>query len=346
MLQAKSHIFPLAAGLCLLISCSNPDSKTKTQPAGTNQRNDADILDDWYSNPEYDLALGMPASWVLVEEPLPEREHKVINLYKKAAETDQELQLNIHSDPKYSYITIWPGGIGTELPPGEYASFNRAKNVPELSFTVDSAQSKILQLDGGTAWAYFIVPENPPESWSDSGFIFAQIQISNHKTSCFDEETGEELAMKECNFMTGDRFVRKGTINEQDAAIIHRILNTISLEEVRKKEAASDMIEIENPAPGMDISSPLTIKGEAKGHWYYEGIFTIKLYDASDRLLAETTAEADGEWMTEQFVPFETTISFEASDDQRGRLVFERANPSGLPQNDQSHAVPVVFSNH
>lgn len=342
MLQAKFHVIFIVAGLCIFAGCSNPEYKTKTQQTDTS----AEILGDRYSNPEYDLALGMPASWALVEKPvpLPGRKDKVISLYKKESETQQEFPLGVHEEPNHSYITIWPGGIGTELPAGDYASFERAKNIPELSFAVDSTKSKILQLDGGTAWAYFIVPENPPESWSDYGFIFAQIQILNHETSCFDEKTGKELTMKACNFLAGDRFVRKGTINEQDAAIIQHILKAISLREIRKKKAASDLINIENPTPGMSISSPLTIKGKAKGYWYHEGGFTIKLYDASDRLLAETTAEADGEWMTEQFVPFEATITFDAPGDQRGRLIFERANPSGLPKNEQSHSVPVAFS--
>lgn len=124
-------------------------------------------------------------------------------------------------------------------------------------------------------------------------------------------------------------------------------VDTVSPRDPGRKEAAGagDMIDVESPASGTKISSPLTVKGKAKGYWYHEGMFTIKLYDtATDSLLAKTTAEADGKWMTEQFVPFEATLTFKARGNQRGRLVFERANPSGLPQNEQSYSVPVIFS--
>lgn len=333
----------IAAGCSIFLACSNPDPVTKKQPADTSRVDSVETLDDRYSNPEFNLAFRMPSSWILVEEPISQREEKAINLFKKGTGAEQDLPLGVHAEADHSYISILPGGWGTELPNSQYSSFTQAEENLGLSFGIDTAKSKILHLKDGSPWAYFIAPAEPPENWSDSGFIFAQIQTKQDTTYCIDAETGEKQPVKRCDYSQGDQYIREGERNEKDATIIHNILASFSLEEIQEKEAASEMIEIENPTQNMDISSPLTIKGEAKGYWYYEGLFTIKLYTANDSLLAETTAEADGKWMTEQFVPFETTITFETPDDQRGRLVFERANPSGLPQNEQSHTLPVIF---
>jgi hypothetical protein len=296
-----------------------------------------------YSNATYNVGLEIPKSWILVEESQLKVGDFAINIFSKGTGAEEQLPLNVHAKPQHSYITIWPKGLGTELPYSQYASFNKANGAPSLPFKADTSKSKILHLADGTPWAYFIVPQSPPSNWSTDGFIFAQIQLSNPQTICYDDQTDEQKPMKQCDFLEGDEVVRKGTLDEQDTKTIHDILGSLSLQEVQEKESPSDLVEVEKPLPNMDISSPLTVTGKAKGYWYFEGTFTIKLYDAYDNLLAETTAEAQGDWMTEQFVSFEATLTYDAPDDQRGRLVLERANPSGKAENAQSYSIPVIF---
>jgi hypothetical protein len=57
-----------------------------------------------------------------------------------------------------------------------------------------------------------------------------------------------------------------------------------------------------------------------------------------------TTAQAQGDWMTEDFVPFTATLTFPAQPaGSLGKIVLKRDNPSGEPQNDASIVVPVQF---
>lgn len=50
--------------------------------------------------------------------------------------------------------------------------------------------------------------------------------------------------------------------------------------------------------------------------------------------------------MTENFVPFSSTIEFSsAPTTQTGKVVLHKDNPSGLPQNDAKVEIPVRFSN-
>lgn len=109
-------------------------------------------------------------------------------------------------------------------------------------------------------------------------------------------------------------------------------------------------IVINQPLPGAQISHPLHVYGEARGSWYFEATFPVVLVDWDGRIIAESYAEAGGSWMTEESVPFEAILEFkspykEGDPDfmRRGVLILRKANPSGLPQNDDAVEIQVEF---
>jgi hypothetical protein len=104
-----------------------------------------------------------------------------------------------------------------------------------------------------------------------------------------------------------------------------------------------DLIKISAPRPNTNVASPLTITGEARGTWYFEASFPVKLLDANGKVLAAGPAQAQSDWMTTNFVPFKVTLTFTAPTTATGTLILEKDNPSGLPQNDDSLRVPVRF---
>lgn len=99
-------------------------------------------------------------------------------------------------------------------------------------------------------------------------------------------------------------------------------------------------IRVEMPQANTKIASPLVVRGTARGTWYFEASFPVKLLDEKGNVIAQVPAQAEGEWMTENFVPFEATLTFTATSG-KGTLVLERDNPSGLPQNDAQVRIPV-----
>jgi hypothetical protein len=106
----------------------------------------------------------------------------------------------------------------------------------------------------------------------------------------------------------------------------------------------NDSLKVLSPAMDAVVVAPLVVKGEAKGSWYWEASFPIRLLDDQGKELAVVPAQAQGEWMTEAFVPFEATfISFDPGKATSGTLVFQKDNPSGLPEYDQSFELPVRF---
>lgn len=119
---------------------------------------------------------------------------------------------------------------------------------------------------------------------------------------------------------------------------------TTFVQNVGSEMEKADKIRITSPRPNEKISSPVKIIGEARGTWYFEATFPIVLVDWDGRIIAEGYAQAQGDWMTENFVPFESMLQFKIPDyGEAGTLILKKSNPSGLPENDDSLEIPVKF---
>jgi hypothetical protein len=105
----------------------------------------------------------------------------------------------------------------------------------------------------------------------------------------------------------------------------------------------SNLIKITAPKPNDIVKSPLLITGEARGNWYFEASFPVKLIDANGDLIVQGHAEALSDWMTTDFVAFKATLEFEKPATPTGTLVLEKDNPSGLPENAAEVRIPVRF---
>lgn len=105
----------------------------------------------------------------------------------------------------------------------------------------------------------------------------------------------------------------------------------------------TDEILIETPRPNQTITSSFRIAGQARGSWYFEADFPVELVDGNNKSLAISHAQAQGEWMTSEFVPFEGKIIFQKPTTQSGTLIIRNANPSGLAENQKELRIPVMF---
>lgn len=106
----------------------------------------------------------------------------------------------------------------------------------------------------------------------------------------------------------------------------------------------SDLIVVWEPHPNDIVTSPLSITGEARGTWYFEASFPIELQDADGNVIAQGHAEAQANWMTEDFVPFLAELEFTAAPGVTdGVLYLRKDNPSGLPEHDDAVWMLVQF---
>lgn len=91
------------------------------------------------------------------------------------------------------------------------------------------------------------------------------------------------------------------------------------------------------------ITSPLRLTGNVRGTWYFEASFPVRLYDEGRNEIAVAVAQAQGDWMTTEHVPFIATLSFKKPLTSTGYLVIQKDNPSGLPEHDASIEIPIRF---
>lgn len=103
-------------------------------------------------------------------------------------------------------------------------------------------------------------------------------------------------------------------------------------------------IVLDYPAVASVVSSPLTVRGKARGTWYFEASFPIMIVDWDGKIIGQGIATAQDDWMTEDFVDFEGEITFDQPEyGSRGALILKKDNPSGLPENDDALEVPIFF---
>lgn len=116
------------------------------------------------------------------------------------------------------------------------------------------------------------------------------------------------------------------------------------VEDIGNELEKQNLIRVTTPRPNQLVQSPLLIGGEARGYWFFEASFPVRLKDANDEELGIGIAQALSDWMTEDFVPFEAIIEFRTPVTKKGTLILEKDNPSGLPEHADELRIPVFFS--
>lgn len=110
--------------------------------------------------------------------------------------------------------------------------------------------------------------------------------------------------------------------------------------------ASSDIIVVENPTPGSVTGREFSVMGQARGYWFFEASFPIRVFDMDGNQIALSIGQPVGgaDWMTEEFVPFSADIEIPESFSGLATLVISNDNPSGLPENDRSISFPITVS--
>lgn len=110
----------------------------------------------------------------------------------------------------------------------------------------------------------------------------------------------------------------------------------ITRNDVHYINASENLIKVELPFPGAVVGKDFSVIGEARGTWFFEASFPIKVVGAKGEILAAVPATAQGEWMTENFVPFRANIKIPETYIGPAKLILQKDNPSGLPEHDAS----------
>lgn len=116
-------------------------------------------------------------------------------------------------------------------------------------------------------------------------------------------------------------------------------------EEIKEKitynNATIDIIQVELPYPGAVTGKDFSVVGKARGNWYFEASFPIQILDKDGKVLFEGPVQAQGDWMTENFVPFKVDIKIPQNYIGKATIILKKDNPSGDISKDASISFPI-----
>jgi hypothetical protein len=89
-----------------------------------------------------------------------------------------------------------------------------------------------------------------------------------------------------------------------------------------------------------------TLKGHITGSWYFEGSFPVKLLDENGNVVSTLVAQSSGNWMTSNQVNFSAVLTCETGNcPEKGTIVLEKDDPSGLAANADKISIPFLVDN-
>lgn len=112
-------------------------------------------------------------------------------------------------------------------------------------------------------------------------------------------------------------------------------------EGVTYDNATGDLIHITLPFPGATTGSDFMVRGLARGLWYFEASFPVEVVTGDGTVVAQAVAQAQGDWMTTNFVPFTATMTLPKTFTGSAYLVLKKDNPSGLPEKEAYASFPI-----
>lgn len=116
-------------------------------------------------------------------------------------------------------------------------------------------------------------------------------------------------------------------------------------EDIGNELEKTDLIIVDNPRPNSNISSNVNISGKARGTWFFEASFPISLIDLNNKEIVSGMANAQSDWMTEDFVPFSANLIIPGSFSGPAELILKKDNPSGDSSKDDNLIIPVNIIN-
>jgi hypothetical protein len=330
----------ILAGVAVLywIGRSAPEKIVPLTPSSevaTTTAEAADPRAGWqtYTDPEYAFSVQFPPGWIVATGTI--NHDPVITLAPG--------ELNASSTTSYheglTRVSIYP--IGRSI----HASTTDEEQQSTVILQVPQASAKDYQLSSKRSWATIGRFDVRPDSWTAAGYVFARASIENESLTYYhgDATTTEDSF----DPAAGDRVVHEGYVDPTVRGLEEEILKsfTFTQSEQPATSTVSDLIQVDQPKEGDRVASPLTVKGKARGSWYFEGSFPVRLETDAGAVLAEVPATAQGEWMTDDFVPFELSLAFSTTTATSGVLILKKDNPSGLTTLDMETRIPVLFAN-
>jgi hypothetical protein len=127
------------------------------------------------------------------------------------------------------------------------------------------------------------------------------------------------------------------------APVSSKTVSTATTESITYTNASTSIITVDLPYPGAVTGKNFSVIGKARGYWFFEASFPIEVLDANGVVIARAIAQAEGDWMTSEFVPFKADIVIPPTYIGKSTLLLKKDNPSDLREKDASISFPFTI---
>ncbi len=286
-----------------------------------------------YENAMYGFAFRYAPGWIVATGTV--LGVPVITAYDAAQGASGTSTVDLNSaDTRFS---VYPQG----MPDAEVGN----KEVDsDVIVSVPRASAKDYVLEGSDRpWATVARFDVRPASWSDTGVVFMRARIEEDEVDylrgtatvtpdVFDPKAGDVLAHS--------GFVDPAARNIEENMLRSFHFLTAADTVPNAGGATADMVHVASPTPNAIVTSPLTVRGEARVAWYQNGTFSVALDTADGTVLAQVPVTALSDAGTDGYVPFEVSVVFDVATATSGVLTLSSERATGT----SPVSVPVRFA--
>ncbi len=304
----------------LIVKVEGGEKKENIDPIDWHKFGPENDLAEWkvYKNEEYDFQIRYPQQWEVKES---KKGFNEVSFGERKEVDGKEL---FNSGLKVTY----------------YEDHNKLPSPQGVDSLEDWIGKKYLPLKEGETKKSVKVGLNDYDATLVESY--KSVGVTKLVTNHFLENEGIYRIQGHVSSMTTQYFPTEFDYEK----VFDRMLSTFKLGVEETKEQVykvNENLKLETVQPDMVLENPVLIKGEARGSWFFEASFPVKLVDANDKEVASASAQAQGDWMTEDFVSFKAELEFNQPETETGTLILKKANPSGLPENADQSEIPIKF---
>jgi hypothetical protein len=96
-------------------------------------------------------------------------------------------------------------------------------------------------------------------------------------------------------------------------------------------------------SPNSKVKGVVSYRGTIKGGYFFEGNILVGVTDINKKIVLQSNAVAQGEWMTTEPVSFEGNLDFSKLAKGPAYIQIHNDNASGLKENDKIIYVPIII---
>jgi len=288
-----------------------------------------------YEDGTYGFSIEFPQGWVIATGTLSTGE-PVFSVYQ-AVGTGTDMVYSPLED--VSHVSVYPYGAATK-------GIHDLTKASKVIIEIPQAFAKDYVLESGRPWATEAFFEVHPEGWGENGFVFARTVIEEEEVIYYhdDKEVSESLFDPQ----SGDRLEHTGFIDQNVRSVEEEILRSfrfldadgVVVEDLLEETNTLEMIE--SPARDEIVQSPLLVKGKVYAVQYQGNDVQLSLETEDGEVLTEMSVVSFDDWDTQEYIPFEVSLVFDATTATSGKLILKNTYTG---TGDNEVIVPILFEN-